>query len=234
MKWTPRKAAFAAAMVVSVCGAALNQARADVLLNNGQTVNLVPQATAPITGTPLGTITGQASLGNSPVNATINEAVYQSNVVGFGTLFAFQLTNTGTSAISTLTVTNYDNYTVLVGAVPTAPTGFPGGANGTTTPTRATRSVLGNSLTFIFDTPLAVGATSSVFFAHTNAPSFNALGAGLLTGTTAAGDNIGGDVFVNLLQPTGVAIPEPGPMALAACAGAVFGAVSWARRRAKA
>jgi len=234
MKWNPRKAAFAAAMVVSVCGATLSQARADVILTPGQTVSLVPQATAPITGTPLGTITAQASLGGSPVAATINEAVYQSNVAGFGTLFAFQLTNTGTAAIQSFVVNNYDTYTVFVGDTPTAPTGFPGGVNGTIDPTRATRGASGNDIEFIFDTPLSVGATSSVFFVRTNAPSFNAFGGGLLAGVSSGGNNIGGDVFINLLQPTGTAIPEPGPMALAACAGAVFGAVSWARRRAKA
>lgn len=236
-KWFLRSAAALAAVAAV---ALAPPARADVVLTPGATAPLTAQGSIVGIG-PLApgssTITNLASTGGSPVSANLNEAVYRDLGGGLGvaggTIFAFQVTNTGTAAMANVAFTNYQGYATAVGTLTAAPPSFPGSnGSGTTGPATATRT-LGAGNTVIFDfgpSGLAAGATSQVFFIRTDAPSFNSLGSGQ---TAAVGAGLGGDVWANLLSPTGtpVAVPEPGPAALAGAGGALFGLGAWLRRR---
>ncbi len=191
-----------------------SQARADILLVPGASSIPITQGT--LNNETFVASIQRASLGNSPANAVLNEAVFRE---ASGSLtVVYQLVNNGSTPLSSLTVSNFANFVTTVGSLGSAagtvlPPSFPGNSVGSNDPILASRTpTTGDAINFSFDaTPLAVGATSSLFFVRTNAVNFNRFGAGLLTGTNpVTGANVGGDVFINLLQPSGIAVvPEP-------------------------
>jgi len=215
---------FAAA--IAACGLATGTARADVVgigvAPNGL-VNLTGEAAANLANeTLLGTDQVNLALGNPLISANLNNAVFRNSA---GLLdFVFQLSNNANSvALQSVDLNNYGipglttsvNY--LTGALP-ANAITAGFVAGTTNPTQVQRGPgAGNDLLFQFDTVgLAPGATSSIFFIHTNATTFNNLGTGQTSAVTSAN---GGATFVTKFEPTN-AVPEPSMFAMIGVAGA--------------
>jgi len=214
--------------VLAVCSLAAGTARADVVgitVAPAGLVNLTGEAASNLANeTLLDSDQVNVALGNPLISANLNNAVYRDSA-GFLD-FVFQLQNNANSvALESVVLNNYGipglgtsvNY--LTGALPANATGA-GFVAGTTNPTQAQRGpALGNGVLFQFDSVgLAPGATSSIFFIHTNATTFNQLGAGL---TSAVNSTDGGAVFFTKFEPTN-AVPEPSMFALMGVAG-VFG-----------
>ena len=213
---------------------AATPARADVAIGNGQNVTFPTEAGAFLTGaTVIATDLVNPDVGSNPnIGGNLADVVVRE---ASGTLdFLYQFRNNVTGggvSVDAMSVSNYTNIGASVGSlggVPAllsglfqTPTISPAG------PTSASRGLTGDPITFS-GFSVGSGQISNVFFVRTGATGFDQLGTALASSATSG---TGSDVFINKFEPIAVAIPEPGPVTLAAVAGGL--ALAGARLRRK-
>jgi hypothetical protein len=226
------KAALVAALTLIAC-AAVAPAHADVIgtpvISGGGAVPIPPEP-----GQNLGNETllaqvlaAQINSGNPNLKGSITEAVYRNSA---GTLdFAYQLSNTGSVTLGTVVVSDFTGFATNAGSLtpPLPANASDFNAAGVAAPTPSSRTL--NGANVFFDAfNLAGGATSAVFFVHTDALDFNALG---FANVVANSTDAGGGVVPNLLQPKPLApVPEPSSLCLMLAFGGVVGGVQILRR----
>jgi hypothetical protein len=166
---------------------------------------------------------------------TLKEDVYRTLAGTYD--FLFQVTNTGSTNISDLSVVNYGptatNFSTDVGYQTVGPGGDSTNSGGmvggaVATPT-ITRSPAGGTIDFTFDSTavLPPNSISNVLFIQTNATNFDELGSGTINDNSL----LNGTATVALFEPA--AVPEPSSLVLCGLAGMV-GLGHAARRRMRA
>lgn len=219
-------------LLVAALALVAGPARADLMgtpVTPGSTpVTITAEAASNLANeTLLATDLSNPLIGNPLISGNLANAVFRNSV---GQLdFLYQLTNNaGSVPISTITVNNFAGFLAaagtLTGTLPANASGL--FTAGTAVSTNAERGSNGADVSF-HNLALAPGQTTTVFFVHTNATSFNQLGQALVSATTSAN---GGAVATTKFEPT--AVPEPSTLAGAALA-ALLG-LGYARRRGQA
>lgn len=222
-KWTVVAGLFALALAAA-------PARADVSLPAGGSASFGAEAGSFLDGaTVVGTDLVNADIGSNPniggnlANVVVREA---SGTLDF--LYQFRSIASANATVDAISVSNFTATAASVGSLAGVPVLLTGLFQTPTVagPSSATRGNTGDPITFSgFSVPTS--QISGIFFVRTNATTFDQLGTALASSSVSG---TGSDVFINKFEPTN-AVPEPGPLALAAVAGGLAFAGARLRRK---
>jgi len=217
------------ASVLMIAVAAPSSPAAFVVLPPGSTVALSPGQTS--SDIPNVSLLAQDTYNlTSPTTgtkATVVEDVFLNKDTGT-LLFAYQETNTGANALTSLSMTNFSNINTSVDFLTDSGPAGSGFTAGGVAPNLASRNATtGSLISFTYNGGLAAGQTGDILLIQTNVTAYDQAGA-LISSATVSGN--GSASFNGVFEPSG-AVPEPSSMVLIGIAGAIVGVGSYARRR---